>query len=328
MSDAANVARPEVADDDSRSGGEADSLDNAAALASRVLAHHFGDDASRLVHETSGQSNYVFTAEHDRGTFVLRLSPEGDRLRAYQKEQWAVERVREAGVPTPEILEVGVIDIPWPYMLMRKVGGQEATTHARRLEILTALGENAARINAIPTAGFGDVFDWASPEEPRNESWRDFLTRELQLDRQLDILLEHEMLSADQLGQVRETLEALGDLPRDGRLNHGDLRLKNVMVGDEGAIVAILDWEKCVSGLAPEWELSLALHDLSVDEKDAFTRGYGLSIEELERRAPAMKALNVINYAPFIERAAAAGDQEQMARYRLRLGGALDLYSF
>ena len=125
----------------------------------RQVAHHFGDDASRLVHETSGQSNYVFTAEHDRGTFVLRLSPEGDRLRAYQKEQWAVERVREAGVPTPEILEVGVIDIPWPYMLMRKVGGQEATTHARRLEILTALGENAARINAIPTAGFGIIRD-------------------------------------------------------------------------------------------------------------------------------------------------------------------------
>ncbi len=305
----------------------ADSVEGAEALAREVLSHHFGDAGSRLVFETSGQTNYVFTAEHDHGNFVLRLSPEPERLRAYEKEQWTVARARAAGVPTPEILEVGARVIPWPYMLMRRVNGHEASTHARRLEILTALGEHAARINAIATTGFGDVFDWASPEKPRNTGWRDFLSRELQLERQLDTLAKREMLSAEQLERVRETLESLGDVPREPRLNHGDLRLKNVMVDEDGAIVAILDWEKSLSGLAPEWELSLALHDLSVDEKDAFTRGYGIPPEELEQRAQTMKALNIVNYAPFIERAAEAGDEEQVARYRLRLGGTLDLYS-
>lgn len=36
---------------------------------------------------------------------------------------------------------------------------------------------------------------------------------------------------------------------------------------------------------------------MRIDEKEAFTRGYGVSPEELERRARALKALNVVNYA-------------------------------
>ena len=300
---------------------------DAAQLANRVLEHHLGSEARQLKEETSGASNHVFTANHDRGVFVLRLSPDADRLNAYLKECWAIERVRGEGVPTPEVLEVGASVVPWPYMLMERVAGQEATSHPRRSEILRSLGAYAARINTIPTTGFGDVFDWAPAREPRNATWRAFLIDELEIERKLDVLAEHDMVPAEQLSEIRHALESLGSVPGRPSLNHGDLRLKNVMVDEAGAIVAILDWEKCVSGIAPDWELSIALHDLAVDEKDEFTRGYGLTPDELARRAPALKALNLVNYAPFIEQAADANDTDALERYRLRLSGALDLYS-
>lgn len=67
--------------------------------------------------------------------------------------------------------------------------------------------------------------------------------------------------------------------------NHGDLRMKNVLVDQDGGICAILDWEKCMSIVAPHWELALALHDLSIDEKQAFLAGYGLSPEGAGDRA-------------------------------------------
>ena len=46
-----------------------------------------------------------------------------------------------------------------------------------------------------------------------------------------------------------------------------------------------------VSGIAPDWELSIALHDLAVDEKDDFTRGYGLTPDEFSevRSLPPLK---------------------------------------
>jgi hypothetical protein len=43
--------------------------------------------------------------------------------------------------------------------------------------------------------------------------------------------------------------------------------------------------------------------------------------------APVVKALNVINYAPFVAEASAKGDKDAMAEYRVRFSGALDLYS-
>ncbi|HVG38630.1 MAG TPA: phosphotransferase, partial [Pyrinomonadaceae bacterium] len=109
--------------------------------------------------------------------------------------------------------------------------------------------------------------------------------------------------------------------------NHGDLRLKNVLVGDGGKINAIIDWENCTSNLAPQWELSLALHDLNIDEKQEFLAGYGLSSKEIERAAPLMKALNLINYVPYLEELFKAKDKAQIEQYRLRLSGAFDLYS-
>ena len=110
-------------------------------------------------------------------------------------------------------------------------------------------------------------------------------------------------------------------------MNHGDLRLKNVIVDDEGRIQAILDWENCSSNLAPQWELSLALHDLSIDSKQEFLRGYGLKPDEIIAMAPLLKALNVINYAPHVKRAVERNDSDRLEWYRLRFSGALDLYS-
>lgn len=43
--------------------------------------------------------------------------------------------------------------------------------------------------------------------------------------------------------------------------------------------------------------------------------------------APVLKALNVTNYAPCIERAAAEGDERRLDQFRTRFSGALDLYS-
>ena len=43
--------------------------------------------------------------------------------------------------------------------------------------------------------------------------------------------------------------------------------------------------------------------------------------------APILKAINIINYAPFVERAAEEKDEQRLDQYRTRFSGALDLYS-
>jgi len=298
----------------------------AKEMAREVIAHHFGNKKPRrVVHQTSGLSNFVFKVAHAEGDFVVRISPDPARLNSFIKEQWTQNKAREAGVPVPEILEVGSHVIDQPFMISRVVEGGEAKFHPERFEIVREMGHLAALINTIKTDGFGSTFDWSSNRLSHNKTWREFLENELCFDERLKTLEKQKMLAAAETKKLRKILTAAGK--QKPALTHGDIRLKNVMVDETGKIVAILDWEHATSNLAPAWEWSIALHDLSIDEKQLFLEGYGLKEKNIIELMPLVKAINLINYAPSIERLATEKNAVHLERMRTRLAGVLDLYS-
>ena len=134
------------------------------------------------------------------------------------------------------------------------------------------------------------------------------------------------MLAPSQTKKLKKILLDCGKQKIKPALTHGDVRLKNVMVDEAGKIVAFLDWEHCTSNFAPAWELSIALHDLSIDEKQLFLEGYGLKEKTICELMPVVKAINFINYAPEIERLANEKDHAHLDAMRTRLNGALEMY--
>jgi aminoglycoside phosphotransferase (APT) family kinase protein len=296
-------------------------------MARTVITHYLGSPPKRMSQLGGGITNFVFEANHAEGDFVVRMNPQPAKLKEYLKEQWAMARAKEVGVPVPEVLEVGAGAIPLPYMVSRKAAGTEATHHPDRLAILREMGRLTALIHTIPTSGFGHTFDWSDNQLSRKESWAEFLRRELKMEERLKVLDAHKMLSKAQSKGLRDALRDIESWKVSTVLNHGDMRLKNVMVDDKGEVTAVIDWEYCCSNVAPYWDLSLALHDLSIDAKQAFVTGYGLSEAKIKEMAPTLKAFNIINYAPFVEKAAEEGDKQRLEQYRTRFSGALDLYS-
>lgn len=308
--------------------GAAKEIRNAKEMARAVIAHHFGNKKPRrILHKTSGLSNFVFEVLHAEGDFIVRISPDPARINSFIKEQWAQGQAREVGVPIPEILEVGSHVINQPFMISRVVEGNNALTHPKRLEIVKEMGRYAALINTVKTEGFGSTFDWSSNLLSHNKTWQDFLESELNFEARLKMLEKQKMLGASQTKKIRKILTDAGKQKTKPALNHGDIRLKNVMVNDEGKITAFLDWENCTSNLAPAWELSIALHDLSIDEKQLFLEGYGLKEKQISELMPLIKAINFINYAPEVERLAVEKDKEHLEKMQTRLSGVLDFYS-
>lgn len=302
-------------------------LRQARQMARTIVEHYFGSPPRRLVHRGSGMSNTVFEVEHPQGGFIVRIAPDTSRLPSYLKEQWAIMRAAEAGVPVPDVLEVGQRVVPRPYMIQRRLRGEEATHHPARLATLRELGRLARLINSIPTSGFGETFDWSANRLSRNASLREFLTDEFGWRERLAVLERHALVTARTAKAIRAAVRGLVEGRHEAALAHGDLRLKNVLVNENGDIVALLDWENCCSAVAPAWDLSVALHDLAIDAKQALLEGYGLDAAELASLAPAVKALNILHYAPWVERASEAGDETLLQGYRMRLAGDLDLYS-
>ena len=295
-------------------------------LANEIIEKHFGKPPRRIVYKRSGRTNYVFAINHVEGQFVVRISPDLNRIEAFKKELWATQKVREAGVPSPEVLAVDQDADSEPYMISRRVTGSEATHHPQRKRIIHEMGNYARLINSIPTKGFGGHFDWTK-DGFKCRTWAEYLENEWEFERRLQLFVKHKVLSNQAVTTLRNTINKTRTLRINPTLNHGDLRLKNVMVDDEGEIAAIIDWEDCLSTIAPQWELSLSLHDLSIDQKHLFIDGYGLDSEEIGQMVSLIRAFNIINYSNVIERAVEVRDHKMLAEFKLRLRGHLDLYS-
>ena len=296
-------------------------------LARKIVRRYFGTPARRIVYRPSGLTNYVFAINHMDGQFVIRISPDSERLDAFRKEWWATQHVRTAGVPSPEILAVGNEIGPEPYMITRRVSGAEATHHPKRTRIIHEMGRFAAIINSIKTNGFGTNFDW-NPDTPAIATWSEYLDKEYRVAERLEFFTTHKILAESEVNKLSEIIEQTKTAEITPALNHSDLRLKNLIVDeDDGEITAIIDWEECVSTVAPQWELSIALHDLSIDEKHAFIDGYGLRPEQVQQMAPLIKAFNLLNYHGAVAAAIEKNDEQTLAGIKMRLNGTLDLFS-
>lgn len=296
-------------------------------LARYVVAHHFGSRPTRLKSLAGGLTNFVFEAAHAEGEFIVRISPNKDGLNIFIKEHWVEREARKAGVPTAEILETGDSLIPYPYAVSRKAKGKSSINHPQREKIVRELGGLAKKVNSIRTHGFGETFDWSNNQLSRDATLKDYLTGEYKYEAKLETLGRLGLCSEKTVTSLRRVFREMLKLDVKPTLSHGDLRLKNVLADSEGRVTAIIDWEKATSNIAPAWELSLALHDLGIDAGELFLEGYGLTAKKLASVVPQIKAFNMLNYIPEIERAAAAKDKSSLERLRRRFAGTFDLFS-
>jgi len=296
-------------------------------MARKVVMHHFGKSLEKIEFKPAGKTNFVFDVVTKEGNFIVRIANSRAKLNDFMKEQWVTQKALGIGVPVPEILEVGHEIISLPYMLQEKIEGEEAVNHPDRLNILQDLGKYARMIHSIPTTGFGKVFDWSKNKLSKKKTWLEFLEKELMVAEGLKFLQDNDILNKKKIKRLNGEFERLKKWKVTPSLNHCDLRLKNVIVNEGGEIKAILDWEDCSSNCTPYWDFSIALHDLSIDGKQKFLEGYEPDLEEFSKRAYALTVFNIINYMPALQKIIAKKDKNGLAYYKLRLDGAMDLFS-
>jgi aminoglycoside phosphotransferase (APT) family kinase protein len=293
----------------------------ARQAATAVLTHRFG--APDLVSEQGGVSNHVFRARAGNEIVVARVGDVTKR-EAFERERLVTSHVRQAGVPAPEVLLVEERD-GFAVMILRALPGEIARDHPHRLRTLKELGALAAqRVHTLRTSGFGCDFNFGV--QPAAGTWRDWVLREFDAQSRLDVLANHHLVSGDRLTTLQQTLDRVLEWSADPVLNHGDLRLKNVLVDSEGAIVGLIDWETCLSAPGPHWDISVALHDLWVDQIEAFFEGYGMASEDVREHVPVWRLFNALNYVAEVEHAANTHDEDALERIRVRFSGVFDLF--
>ena len=172
---------------------------------------------------------------------MLRRDPEGSVSLVPIRDEFAlIARALDAGVPVPEplALERAGGRLGTDAMLMSFVGGTSVAPRIlRKPEFETArsglagqLGEALARIHSVDPSGLAAVLP-----DPGNDPAVDQID---EWERQLDEI--GEPLPAVELGL--RWLRANAPEPAEPRLVHGDFRLGNFIVDEQG-LAAVIDWE-------------------------------------------------------------------------------------
>jgi len=292
-----------------------------------LARHHLGSKPKHLVEQGGGLTNAVWRMRVAHADYIVRTHADAAKVDDYRKEQWAMDAARAVGVPTPQVLEVGLGDGGRPFMIVEHVDGIEGRQAKNQCGVLEELGGLAARLNAVRTHGFGRSFDWSSNRLSRHDTWSAWLAEGFGVERRIDSLRRHKVVDAAQVASLRAIGRTMTTWNKRPALQHGDLRLKNTLVdADSGRIVAVIDWENAISSPPPYSDLSIALHDVGVDEKEAFLAGYGLDGRAYRAAVPYLRLFNILRYADVVEAAERDGDHPALRRYRLRLDGAVDLY--
>src|SRR4051812_309416 len=80
-------------------------------LVKKAAEEIFGTTPSSIERiEGKGKNNLVYKVLVANEYIILRMNNFEGALELYQKEKWCAEVAKEAGIPTPKILEVGTID--------------------------------------------------------------------------------------------------------------------------------------------------------------------------------------------------------------------------
>jgi aminoglycoside phosphotransferase (APT) family kinase protein len=254
-------------------------------LADGVRAVLSEDGELTLSPVPGGASRETWLVEGERARWVLRRDPEGSvSLVPIAEEFLLIDRAREAGVPVPEpvALEQAGGRFGSAGMLMSFVDGTSVAPRIlrkpefeqARARLTRQLAEALARIHSIDPSELEGVLP-----EPRGDP---ALAQIEEWERQLDEI--GEPLPAVELGL--RWLRANAPEPSDPRLVHGDFRLGNFIV-DENGLAAVIDWELAHLGDPAEDIGWLCIRSWRFGNDDRPVAGVGQLDEFIEAYEPA-----------------------------------------
>lgn len=190
-------------------------------------------------------------APRELGLVLLLFRPGGQRAFSARDEFRLLGATRAAGAPVPKPMFVGEEALGRPFYMMERLSGEtigrrlvreERFAEARRV-LPVQLAEALAAIHRVPLDGRdgSDPLDFL----PRPESGKPVVASELERLEEMYRQITVEPHPAFEI--AFRWLAERQPTSTDVALVHGDFRIGNVMVGEEG-LRAVLDWELAHAG--------------------------------------------------------------------------------
>ena len=199
-----------------------------------------------------GRSNItVRVVDANGAAYVVRRPPLHSVLATAHdvgREHRIIHALGPTPVPVPDALamctDADVLGAP--FYVMRFVDGivlNDAATAEATLDVAARGRAGASLVDALVALHAVDADAVGLGDLAKKE---DFIARQLhRWHRQIEQSRQRELPAVD---RVHDVLAANIPPQRESRIVHGDFRLGNCIVGDDGVVRAVLDWELCTLG--------------------------------------------------------------------------------
>lgn len=207
-----------------------------------------GPIRARLI--TGGRSNLTYEVTDGRSEYIVRRAPLGHVLATahdMRREYRVITHLARSAVPVPRTYAYCADSevTGAPFFVMEKVSG----TPYRHLAELEALGperthqfclrmvDTLARLHGVDPVSVG-LGDFGRPDG--------FLSRQVKRwNTQLELSHSRTLDGSTELHRLLETR-----VPASSRaaIVHGDYRLDNLLINEQGVVTAVLDWEMATIG--------------------------------------------------------------------------------
>ena len=236
----------------------------------------------------NGECNDVYLVSTNRAERILRMSNVPESLDGYRKEEWCLQATANL-IPGPQVLAVGKLD-NYAFMIETKILGTMAfTVPNSAMAIWKKLGEYAHRLKDVAVEGHG--FYLAEGESGVfRYSWQEIVNWYSEYLFDDDLLVRLGVLSHKQAGIAQKIIEGMSEWEFSPRLNHGNLALKNAIIGQEG-IIYVIDWGTAEATQGPHLDIADVATWSNGTVLNSFLDGYGISDNEWARMQPTVDAL-------------------------------------
>jgi aminoglycoside phosphotransferase (APT) family kinase protein len=245
-----------------------------------------------------GKNNLVFKITTEKGICILRLQNSQKELETYRKEKWCADVAKNAGIPTPEILSIGVCG-EYAFSIQEYVEGTRGIDAKTSVsEIWHTLGQYAKIFNQIP-----------APELTFNHvSFLQALFVE-------DFFTAGNIFSQEVSSKIQDRLKETTEWEFIPKLCHGNLHPSNVILSVDG-VVHLIDWETATGNRTPQSELAeIYTWNTGKENVAHFLAGYGLKEDEVEAMMRDIQTLVLLRLVDVIRRKVVKGEAWKVDTY-------------
>jgi aminoglycoside phosphotransferase (APT) family kinase protein len=281
-------------------------------------------DVHRIV---VGQANEVYAVTAVSGEeLIVRMAHRRDPK--FASETAAIERVRAAGIPAPEVLVLWAPEregAPTAVLVEQRLPGEMLRDLWRRepsTRCADELGELVARIHDIAVEGFGNLSPSLRGTHISYSEWFIDLWVSDHLPSALAAVEDDSSATAAVREAERQITSARQLLDHaESRLAHGDLSPTNVLVCD-GRVTGIVDWE-AVKGAPRSNDIAWWSSFVPDAIVEALLRGYRRHAPSIDELGELVRLSRLRILAGLLAYTRSVGDEESFRFATERLKTAL-----